>query len=101
MAIQYYGISIESCRISSSVLFNLGDVVVTGEDIVDSAVDGSAVVTVVDDLVVTSVESEGVDTVVEAGLHVLQVATASMVSLFASLQTPLAVTMQDKGWFIL
>ena len=73
----------------------------TGEDIVDSAVDGSAVVTVVDDLVVTSVESEGVDTVVEASLHVLQVATASMVSLFASLQTPLAVTMQDKGWFIL
>ena len=73
----------------------------TGEDIVDSAVDGSAVVTVVDDLVVTSVESEGVDTVVEAGLHVLQVATASMVSLFASLQTPLAVTMQVKGWFIL
>lgn len=101
MDIQYYGISIESCRISSSVLFNLGAVVVTGEDIVDSAVDGSAVVTVVDDLVVTSVESEGVDTVVEAGLQVLQVATASMVSLFASLQTPLAVTMQDKGWFIL
>jgi len=87
------GISIESCRNSSSVLFNLGAVVVTGEDIVDSAVDGSAVVT---DLVVTSVESEGVDILVEAGLHVWQVATASMVSLFASLQTPLAAIHAER-----